>query len=109
MKLTFRQLLTQRLPRKSKKLQRQPKKVTYTLSGMGGGEWLDCFVDITTDLAVDRTGNPWNTMTEHNLEYIIDTAVDTVVHGMRATISEIDTLIQTNIHTHSQGGSETCS
>ena len=39
-------------------------------------------------------------MTEHNLEYIIETAVDTVVHGMRATISEIDTLIQTNIHTH---------
>ena len=76
---------------------------------MGGGEWLDCFIDIATDLAVDRTGNTWNTMNEHNLEHIIETAVDTVMHGMRATTSEIDTLIQTNIHTHSQGGSETSS
>ena len=39
-------------------------------------------------------------MTEHNHEYIIETAVDTVVHGMRAHVNEIDNLIQTNIHTH---------
>ena len=66
----------------------------------GGSEWVDCFWDITTDLTVDRTGNPWNTMNEHTLEAIIDTVVYNVMHNMRATISEIEELIDTNIHTH---------
>ena len=94
---------------KKKDLAEANKKGHLCTEWDGGGEWLDCFVDITTDLTVDRTGNQWNTMNEHNLEYIIETVVHTVVHGMRATITEIEILIQTNIHTHSQGGSETCS
>ena len=62
---------------KKKELAEQTEKGHLCTEWDGGGEWVDCFVDITTDLTVDRTGNPWNTMNEHNLEYIIETVVDT--------------------------------